>query len=859
MRVILSALLSLVCLSFTLWAGTTGKIAGRVTDQATGEPLPGVNVYIESIWFDDIEVDMSEKQGSTSDMDGYYQIINISPGTYTLRATSMGYSALKQTNVFVRVDQTTPLNFKLSETTLQIADVIVIEAEQPKVEKDVTSTKRNVSADKIDNMPVNSLNEIINLQAGVVNSGGVHVRGGRTGEVAYLIDGHRLEDPLFGSNTLEINNEAIQQMEMISGTFNAEYGNAMSGVVNIVTKENVSSYGGRLLYRRTNLGLEDASDNYNQQIIEGFVNGPLYPKSSIGFLISGKISTRDNYYESGVLDRGDPTDPYGTPSGKFSGNAFGYNDLNSFFGKLFFKPFSAGKISLSYKMDDQEWMNYVHANKYIPDSSYVRQSASQFAGLSFTHTLSVNLFYEFRLSYYKYHYKRNYNDLIDTLYTPSGKIWLTEAPFNLQAANSEYDDETVQTFTEKFDLTWQMDRFNLLKAGFEFNQHDLEYYWSYDWWRGANRYLNDYEEKPYEAAAYIQDKIEFESIILNAGLRFDYYHPNINYIDNVASGATKDASAKTQISPRLGIAYPISDKTVFHFAYGHFFQRPDYRILYEDLSRNLNVNKPLFGDPDMDPEKTVSYELGLHTYLNENVTLQTTVFSKKISGLIGVGWHFREADEPYQYAYFTNEDFAYVKGFEISGDFNWKFISLGANYTFSIAEGSSSSQEEKFEGAYDVKGRQSMQFYPLEFDQRHSINANLGMSFNQGEGPFNLAPSVFQNSFYTFIFRYGSGLPYTYNPTRKRYEPNLNNARRPSTWSVDLEAEKRFKIGRWRIGVNFQIYNLTNRKNVLFVYTATGKPDDPGPNADPLIPEYINDPTKWSSPRTIYLGMNVSF
>lgn len=837
MRILSSALLLFVFGVLAL-AGTSGKIAG-VVKSPEGEPMVGVNVFVEGL-----------ELGAATDEDGYFFILNVPPGNHALTAQYIGYKPVTMTEVFVRVDHTTEANFTLESDVLKLGEGVTVEATRPDVERDVTFTNVNVNDETIALLPVTTVNEVLSLQAGVVNTGAIHVRGGRSGELAYFIDGNRVEDPLFGGNPTDVNTRAIQQLELITGTFNAEYGNAQSGVVNIVTKENFEKVSGDVRYRVSNLGLEEASNTLNSRLVEGYLNGPLIPGSGVGFLLSGKLDREDDYYQSGRLSAD------GIPSGEFSGDAFGYDNLTSLFAKVYFRPFNAAKLSLSYNYNDREWRDYVHSYKYIPDSTYERFRESHLFALNFSHTLSPKLFYELRLSYYDYSFLKTYADLFYTDYTAASSRRYN-GEFRLTAGNEEYIDQQSKTFTGKLDAIYQYNRYHLFKAGVELQQHEVDYFWIFGPQRlPANRYINDYDLKPYEGAVYLQDKIEFESIVLNAGLRWDFYHPQVNYIadPNNRTASQTDAGLKSQLSPRLGIAYPLTERMVFHFAYGHFLQRPTFEVLYEDLSRNLDVNKPLIGNPDLEPRKTQSYELGVNARIAGDFSLQSTVFSKKIRNQIGVAWVFKEAGVLNQYAYYTNEDFASAKGFEISPRWRYGRFNLGGNYTYQIAEGSSSSQEERFTGAFDVKGRQSLQFYPLDFDQTHVVNAYLSLNFRKQEGPFGKLAPVFENTFFTLLFQYGSGLPFTFNPTRKRYEPDLNNARQPATYNFDLKAEKRFAVGPARMGLLLEVYNLLNRENVRGVYSVTGLPDDSG---EPQSAEYVNDPTLYFAPRAVFLGLTL--
>ena len=208
-------------------AGTTGKIVGRTTDQATGDPLIGCNVEI-----------VGTSQGAATDQNGNYVILNVPPGYYDVRAMMIGYTAMTIQGIDVAVDLTTRADFALQVEAIGGEEVNVV-AQRATVRLDQTSMAAVVDAAEIENLPANEVSELIEMQAGVVKDaeGGLHVRGGRSGEVSFWVDGIQTTDVYDGSMGLEVENSAVQELQVISGTFNAEYGNAMSAVVNIVTKD----------------------------------------------------------------------------------------------------------------------------------------------------------------------------------------------------------------------------------------------------------------------------------------------------------------------------------------------------------------------------------------------------------------------------------------------------------------------------------------------------------------------------------------------------------------------------------------------------------------------------------------------
>src|SRR5574338_790415 len=249
MKKILSLIL---LLPLFIYAGTTGKLAGTIKDAQTGEPLVGANVIIEGTSF-----------GAATNVNGEYVILNISPGRYDVKFSFIGYETVVVQNVEIIVDQTTLLPVELNSQTIQV-DEIVVTARTPLIQKDVTSSISVITREEIDALPVSTFTELLSLQAGVTGSGSnLHVRGGRSNEVAYMIDGTIVVDPLLGGLATDINNDAIQEMSLLSGTFNAEYGNALSGVVNVVTREPGNRFRGNVLYKMTKVGIEASSNDLN--------------------------------------------------------------------------------------------------------------------------------------------------------------------------------------------------------------------------------------------------------------------------------------------------------------------------------------------------------------------------------------------------------------------------------------------------------------------------------------------------------------------------------------------------------------------------------------------------------------------
>ncbi len=215
-------------LTNNLFAGTSGKISGIVIDAGTKEPLIGCNIIL-----------VGTSLGAATDINGEFFILNIPPGSYDVKAMMIGYTPIIMKDLEVVVDLTSRADFNLSMEVIA-GQTVTIVAEKPTVRLDQTSMAAVVGTKQIDNLPVAEVGDIIELQAGIVRDagGGLHIRGGRSGEVSFWVDGISTTDSYDGSSVgEEVQNSSIQELQVISGTFNAEYGNAMSGIVNVVTKD----------------------------------------------------------------------------------------------------------------------------------------------------------------------------------------------------------------------------------------------------------------------------------------------------------------------------------------------------------------------------------------------------------------------------------------------------------------------------------------------------------------------------------------------------------------------------------------------------------------------------------------------
>lgn len=883
----------LLCFSIfwiQVFAGTTGKIAGRILDKKTNEPIIGANAII-----------VGTSIGAASDVDGNYFIINVQPGTYSLKFSTLGYSPVTISSINVSADKTTKVDIFLEDETLQMGEVVVT-ATRPIVQKDLTSTESHVSGDKISSLPVNDVNDVVNLQAGIVNG---HFRGGRTGEVKYLIDGVSVNDVFTGGSTLSAEVNTIQEVQVLTGTFNAEYGDALSGVVNQITKVGGDSYKGSINYYSGDY--ISSADNIFHNIksispfsslnIQGDVSGPIpILGKKIRFLLSGRYSKDDGYLygkrvfnpsDSSNFSANDPQDWYVGATGDGKYVSMNSSKLYSLQGKLSIDVGTGSDLNLNGLIQNKNYHEYDHRFQLNPDGNYNYFTDSYLLSANYTYLISNSLFISFQGSGVLNSFKQYvYENPTDSRYVKpermrdvSGNSFLTGG-----TQNWHFNHET-QSYSGKVDLTDQITQVHQIKTGFEYQTHKLTYKDFQVVVDATNNYVpslpekgafnyNTYENHPYQFAYYLQDKIEYDYLIINAGVRFDYFEPDGKYLKNSDKIAELDpyspenfpdslfekASAKYQISPRIGISYPISEKGAVHISYGHFFQIPSFDNLY----RNPNYRIPLTGDfpsnignsignSDLEPQQTVMYEIGVQQEIAENIGVNFTTYYKDIRNLLATEIHIKNDFK--KFSKLVNRDFGAVTGATLSVE---KLFSDGfgatVDYTYQVARGNASDPNDAFNKAQsNPPVEPNKQLVPLEWDQRHSVNVTLTAGM-----PGDLVG--------TAIAKYGSGLPYT--PSEQNQRTGLENSdRKPSTFSVDLFVTKNITIDSYNISAFLKIYNVFDTRNEPVVFTDTGRAGttleltraQSAPRGVNTLEEYFTRPDFYSSPRQVNIGFNFSF
>ena len=901
-----------------LFSQTTGKISGSVTDRINVEPLPGANIYLENTSF-----------GTASDANGNFTIINIPPGKYTLKADMIGYKSVKLERMNISVNRTVSLKIEMDETVLE-GEVVTVEVSRVAQKKDQTGTIKNISGDEINALPVESVGSVINMQAGVVNG---HFRGGRNTEVTYMIDGVQV-DETFGGNSaaVEIQPEAVQDLEVITGTFNAEYGRAMSGVVNVVTRDGGPKFEGFastglsfFQTPNTDIFIGLSPELNRSQDLKFSLGGPLLGDKITFFT---NIRVQDNrghlngYRMFSVIDTSnfysdDPSDWASSKSGDSSYVPMNTGENLSALFKLSFNLLDGIRFSLLHSKSDDTWFGYDHGFKYNPDGRAGSYKETNYTSFQLNHMISPKLFYELKVSYLD-NYTGNYlfkdpfdhiiadtagiyhdgnmHDIGDTVYSYIHDKYLENygSGFFTGGQQKNHSMLTMLDKTIKFDLNWQANHNHNIKLGLLGISHDVDQQWhairnKYDGeanladvyepeiFGDTTVYADLYKVAPQEGAAYLQDKMEFDNMVVNVGLRYDVFDPASVYPSNRRNPSNQllykdtsgvlidslmstypDADIIDQVSPRIGFAYQLGNQAVLHFSYGHFFQMPPLYAMYQNHSYLIppNDHGTTMGNVRLEPEKTITYEIGLWQELTRGLSLDVALFYRDIYNLLSA--QVFSTYNQIEYGLYSNKDYGNARGLEVKLDMGLGAVKGLVNYTLQYTRGNADSPTQTFtrDGAnMDPVNR----FIPMSWDQRHTLNGTV-MYFGKNYGA-------------TVTAYYNSGSPYTFSPQSESVLSRINlypnNAYKPSTTSIDATLYYNFKLkGRYHGKVDLTIYNLLDRLNESWVdgqtgraYTAVIKDTDlAGHRSD--FNEYedrIHNPSMYSSPRMIKLAVGINF
>lgn len=900
-----------------LWAQNGGRIVGRITD-STGETLPGVQIVLEGT-----------TRGTITEIDGYYSIINVRAQTYTLVFRYIGFSTIRIENVEIITGRTTTIDVIMQEEAV-VGEEIVITAERPIVQKDRTTTTAFVSREQIQALPVQNIQDVINLQAGVVEG---HFRGGRVNEVMYVVNGVPINNPLNNSPGFTVESNMVSDLEVITGVFNAEYGQATSGVVNIATRSAPSDWSFELLShvsaiasnrkldfltRNAGSGSGLLAEDFSTERISyleaaGFPNrseinltagGPIFGNTlgtnvtlryvkDNGRFLGRRIFMPDDYsgneqvFSSSIINNPGNRDAWEIEStGDNEFVSMSEVERLSMNMSLLFNPIKNLRIEYNNFTQLQKDRGFDHFLKYAPDGrnwNYPENHTHIFSSrYTFSPTTFANLSYSNQLD--KFETRLFSNPVADSLFdnrivAPEYSNQAGPYTFSMGGNNIYYGRNRTQIHHIIGSVTSQINRFHQVKAGFKFSfQHvknlqlgiDVNSQNNYipvktqQSWRNVNLDI-----QPREYSAYIQDKIELQYLIINAGLRLDYFDPayeipvswaqaselTIPDPDNPSQDISNRIKAKTkyQLSPRLGVAFPLSDVSVIRFSYGMFFQVPDYALLY---SNPQYISNPLsstsrYGNPNVEPQSTSTFEVGYQQGLTDELGLELTLFIRDVRNLIADQIE-RDVNTTNFAVRYVNREFGTVRGITLSlfqrssGPLSWTL-----DYTLQFADGSYAITGDLFERVQSGLD-ETLTLARLDWDRRHVLNNTITFR------PNNWISATFINTF-------TSGRPYT--TSRNNIQSFIrNNEDRPPGFNTNVRTYIRPFSSKYDISLFLQVDNLLDIKTANVVYADTGLPDNTfelqaarrlNINGLNTVEDFFDRQDFYNAPRIINIGFQI--
>lgn len=982
-----------VVLMFVLFAGApvlalgqdTGKIKGTVTDSQTGETLPGANVRIEGT-----------TRGASVGVSGVYNILQVPDGVHTVVASFVGYRTTTVENVRVRANLTTELDIELTPEAIQAGEVVVT-AENTMVQQDVTHTQETYTRDEMESAPgINSSMDIFRFQGGAVEGGpdvpltlggedqqvevregqlkDIHLRGGRGGEILYMVDGLPITHPIYGGRSvLDLDISDIERIEVVKGAFSAEYGNAQSAVVQIWTRSGRQQYHGGVKYETDTIG-EFMGESFGRQYGNMYLSGPepisnkLLPsigidalKNDVTFFTSLNTNLTNTQYDNerrreryrvlGLFDIVGKQD-----------NSVGFN------AKVTYEPQPRFRAVLSYNGSWSNWSDFQWLwvgrpfGGSLSDHTATATRRVDNLGFQIRHTLSNNTYYNLRLGYLG-------TDFVNSLEGLAPPDYWFFGPDTLGRNNGEpipydtairgpvrdrvtgfFDDfgfenpwrqNDTRRITLRGDLKSQIHPDHLLSAGGDVQLLDLDYVdiqgggtrlSDYGLWVtgrrdsliqdgevltdippppgpfkmfGQNRWV--FHANPMEGSFFVTDKFEKYSLIINAGMRLDWFAPGgsvfeKSFVDQwcSATGLIKGATIEVvegndrqqrpvedylctltggtlddpegfdvnwkrlryTLSPRLGVSFPIFERTQIFFSYGHFSQLPEMQYFYRDP-----FSGAFAGNPDLDYVQTIQYEFGFTHQFADNWAADVKTYNKNISEQVGLTV-VRPPRRP-AVSLWDNKSYARARGFEFKlRNRNRYRAHTSGELTYAVqwAKGYASSAFDDY--------RRSLDGFPnpirerrLGWDVRHNFVLRATLK-SPDVNPIRLfgveLPSDWE---LTVLTHASSGQPYTPGTIDLVEQQLLFNALDgPPTYRTDLKFRKRFDLAGGKIGVFAEVFNLFNQRNVtvsnnyFWFNPWTGEPVSYGDisQPDPVMYSFY-DAYRLMSPQQYTLGRRIQF
>jgi hypothetical protein len=824
-----------------LLAQAEGAISGRVHDARSGAGLSEAQILVD------------ERTRAITDTGGLYRVRGIRSGWHRVAARFIGYRSVVQDSVFVRAGATVTVDFTLEANPLQLDPLVVMAPIDPVLDPLATSTEQKISAPDLRELPVSSLEEALSLSAGSV---GESYRGGRLGEESFILDGLGVKNQLDASNGLglKIPPDVLSEASLVTNGFSARYGQAISGLINVVTKEPGDQWEGRVGYETDrpfggswDLGL----DRFVAQ-----ADGPVAGR--LGVVAALDVNGRLDADPVNAPAPTDPRDPRTAASALLPHNS---GEQWSGLGKITLPVTDRITFRLLGLHTEDQRLLYDPAYKYDLDLAPAQRlkgnlftGHAQYTSGPGTHkplildlrvgrfirdftrgTLDGQVDYALgALTGKPFHFIGETTaqalqptpDPIPGLRTPDAS---TATPWGVPAffvGTGSRGDLAFSHFGEtrgQLDLTYGAAERVDLYAGGEVVKQQVHTY------QRALGYLPVGDSVPPTAvsvfsptsgAGYLEGQLRLNDLAFTVGVRYDQFSAG-STLASVSRGSQR------KVSPRFAVSTVLRGAT-FVASYGRFTQAPDYQYLvdaaFDDTTRTGRFRR---GNPNIGFEDATQYEFSLRVRPTPITSLRLGVYVKRLDGLVASVPLGLDPDS----TIFGNADAGTVNGAELilQRDLRGGF-GVRVAYTLQSAKATATdafllNRLISIDPSTGDTIRPARAEFPLDFDRRHTVTAILRSKVPDHVGPKLFGAPVLRGLEAAAIVRVSSGLPYSRSNAAGDSLIGLpNSSRLPSTQTIDLLVRRPVRLVGARGGVYLDVRNLLNRRNIVAVRRDTGLP-----------------------------------
>ncbi len=933
-------LILLLLLLPVMGRGQSGTLAGTVNDSETGEALIGATVAVVGTY-----------SGAYSDERGAFRLTGIKAGDYSVKVSYVGYAEKIFNGITIQAGQTFELKVELQPSYKTLGEVEIV-GERGLVDLESGQSSVSVGREVLSQMNAANIQDVAAMQVGVQRSpDGLQIRGGRVYETEYLVNGISAQDPLAGTGFgVEVNTQAVQNVEITTGGAGAEFGGGSSGVVATRIREGSARFDMSASYQRDNLGFDiDAPYSFNSDEASVSLAGPIW-KDKITFFVLGSANLSDNYF--------------GPVANQLHSSLFPSND------------------SMWAPRQDNRWASTVNlAIKLAPGmkltltnqhSLNINQSTRSLQIVGNDAIISPGFQFPFSLQLDNANTYTHHSDLsIMNLTGVIGRQWSYNAslgrlftnlradangrPFRTPTVDQIFDPASIVTdpisvFNPDAPVVYVFPGPGLinnggiatlwhdhyaeeytLKTKFTFTSEGGIHYLSfgqehkeqeYQWidvtrpWVGAPIQINDsvttpstslgrssdfWKVRPATGGVFVEDEIRYKGIIANLGMRFNYWAPGTFADEAVANPAAPVLDAvreayldqttallgrrwKARLLPRLRVSFPVTENNVLYFNYGHAMRLPHPRFVYAGLDPVYQDRSFLsnLGNPNINPEVTVSYEVGIKSKLTKDLALTVTAFyNDKFDYIVSRRIEVKDATGRFvEKTFFINQDYARIRGVEVGLSrrvSDWLFASVTGGYQIATGKSNTAAESALQIRQQGFVNTTKEQF--LAWDRPFDLK---GYAILTGSDRYHLGPLSLKGfSFSTWVV-WQSGLRYTphrlvqinEDSGRPEYEPIEDQpfAATGAPWfKLDLALNKAFYLSKEaKITFTVRVENATNYLSTQIVNPVTGKGWQPGDLTplswrDPAFPDpqdrglLPDNPARFQAPRQLLFKAAVEF